>query len=114
MEKLQKQYVKILIKMPYITEHAKEKYIQEQRKLDKKVFDVEWEIKELFSKAESEPMHGGLVKRIMDNNYEDAKYYKYKDWRFVICDNTMVTIEKDNFKEKPFYVSKNNKRRKRR
>ena len=100
--------------MPYITQHAIEKYQIEQKKDNKTVFDAKWEIQELFNESNLEPMHGGLVKRIMDNNYEDAKYYKFKDWRFVICDNTMVTIEKDNFKEKPFYVSKNNKRRKRR
>ena len=101
--------------MPYITEHAKEKYIKEQTRSSKRVFDAEFEIDELFAKAEPEPMHGGLVKRIIDNNYEDAKYYKHKDWRFVICGTTMVTIEKDKFTERPLYVSKNNRgRRKRR
>ncbi len=51
--------------MPYITQHAIEKYQIEQKKDNKTVFDAKWEIQELFNESNLEPMHGGLVKRIM-------------------------------------------------
>jgi len=78
-----------------ITQHAIKKYYEVVGNVD----DLEKEIRLLFEQSKIESFNAGILKRIMKNEFEDAKYYKYGIWRFVICGNTMVTMEKDKFKD---------------
>lgn len=80
-----------------ISRHACEKFIEERgiKTTDHK--QVISDIKRLFKKAKKEQIHGGLVKRLIDNEFYDAEYYRYDCWRFVLCDKTMVTLERNRF-----------------
>lgn len=61
--------------------------------------NIEQKIRSLFNKAKEETpdQNPGLVKRIIDNNFQETFYFKFNKWRFVVCNNVMVTIEKDVF-----------------
>jgi len=89
-----------------ISKHAQEKYIFEMGKDNKYVCNIEDGILNLFNKAKKERMTAGLIKRIINNDFKEAEYYKYKRWRFVICNNIMVTIERDTFSMSPMYIKK--------
>lgn len=52
-------------------------------------------LKEVLEKASPEKMLPHLrVKRIMSNGYQLAEYYTYQGWRFVVTDNTLLTVER--------------------
>jgi len=103
-----------------ITIHAITKYISEMEKKgvcginnDRACEDIAC----LFENADLEDDNPGLIRRIIDNEFEEAKYYRNGDWRMVVCDNSIVTIEINRFKPAaPGYISKNsllgNKRKK--
>ena len=38
------------------------------------------------------PAHRAL--RLMNNNYQDARYFAYGPWRFVIANGVVVTVER--------------------
>ncbi len=94
-----------------ITNHAKDKY----RALDAKCpeRDIEFMIRQLFEKSNKEPMSAGLIKRIMQNDFQDATYYRFGSLRFVLCGAVLVTVEEDQFGYSgEGYIKKNtNKRR---
>ncbi|KKN08866.1 hypothetical protein LCGC14_1052350 [marine sediment metagenome] len=94
-----------------ITNHAKDKY----RALDAKCpeRDIEFMIRQLFEKSNKEPMSAGLIKRVMQNNFQEAEYYRFGSLRFVVCnDNILVTIEEDQFGYSgEGYIKKNTSKR---
>jgi len=96
-----------------VSTHAVEKYliIQNERGANAPTSyeDALNQLRELFSKAKLEPMTPGLVKRIIDNDFEPSEYYRLGKWRFVLCNNRMVTCEVDKF----YKWSKHGKKRRR-
>ena len=101
-----------------ITYHAKKKYVQEMAKRgsgEVSLDDAEIAIQKLFSEASIEEDSSGLVKRRIDNQFEDAIYYRIGIWRLVLCKDSLVTVEVDSFKFSGVgYISKHSltKRRK--
>ena len=93
-----------------ISEHAIEKYCIEIRKKKKlKPDEPEKEIRKLFEQSKREPMNAGLLTRIMNNDFEETTFFKKGKWRFIICNNTMVTIEIDTFSDTTIgYIKKKN------
>lgn len=93
-----------------ISEHAVSKYCQEIRKKKKLIPEnPEKEIRDLFEEAKEEEMNAGLIMRIMNNNFEPTNFFKKGKWRFVICNNVMVTIELDKFSDTSLgYIKKKN------
>lgn len=77
-----------------VTKHAIEKY---NKNIGRNTVDPEQEILDLFYEAKEEIDAPGLVKRRMDNPTENTKYYRNGRWRFVIVDDSMVTMEIDTF-----------------
>ena len=93
-----------------ISEHAIEKYSIEIRK-KKKILpeNPEREIRNLFEQSIKEKMTAGLVLRLMANDFEETTFFKKGKWRFVICNNTMVTVELDTFSDTSLgYIKKKN------
>ena len=77
-----------------VSYHAIQQYIS---RLDRKTNDPEQEILDLYHGAEKESSdNSGLVKRRM-KYLDDAEYYKNGNWRLVVLDHTIVTVEKDSF-----------------
>jgi hypothetical protein len=102
-----------------ISYHAKMKYIQEMVKkgIEVTLDDAEIAIQKLFNEAIIESDSSGLVKRKIDNKFEDAIYYRAEIWRLVLCNDVIVTVEVDSFKFTGMgYIPKKslNKRRKKR
>ena len=93
-----------------ITEHAIKKYwIETKREGKIDISNLEGEIRNLFEESKREKMNAGLVTRIMNNNFEPTAFFKKGKWRFVICNNTMVTIERDRFDDSSIgYIKKKN------
>ena len=83
-----------------VTYHAQQKYIQEQAKNNISVVPelAEREILKLFSEAEEEESTSGLLIRRMKNDFQESDYYLNGDWRFVVSNETIVTIEINTFK----------------
>ena len=83
-----------------ISEHATEKYCMEIKKKKKIIPDnPEREIRKLFEQSVEEKMNAGLVLRMMANDFEETTFFKKGKWRFVICNNIMVTVELDKFSD---------------
>jgi len=102
-----------------VTYHAKKKYMQEMGKkgIEVNLDDAGIAVQKLYDESSIEENTSGLVKRKIDNKFEDAQYYKNGDWRIVVCNETIVTIEMNTFKFTGMgYIPKQslNKRRKRR
>jgi len=95
-----------------VSEHAIEKYVSEKKRLDPSFVprDPEKEIRRMFAQARKERWAPGLVLRVIKNRFEEASYYRYGNWRFVICGDVMVTIERNVF-SKPRLVSSAKKRK---
>ena len=82
-----------------ISDHAVDKYCNYMKIMhDKEVYlnIAKEQIKKLFDKAIPE-LSSGLVRRVIDNDFIDAEYYRYMGWRFVVCNCTIVTIERNIF-----------------
>ncbi len=81
-----------------VSQHAIEKYIREMKNCGSKIIESpQKEIMRLFKKAKKEPITPWIVLRIMNNGFKSAEYYMHETWRFVVCDNVMVTVEKNWF-----------------
>lgn len=93
-----------------ISEHALEKYSIEIRKKKKILPDnPEREIRQLFEQSVAEKMNAGLVLRVMANDFEETNFFKKGKWRFVVCNNIMVTVELDKFSDTSLgYIKKKN------
>ena len=96
-----------------VTFHAVMKYVSEiWREMPKREYTFESakkKIEELYEKSIPEPMSAGLIKRIIDNQFEDCSYFKYRNWRLVVSNDTIVTVEKDSFKDTTLgYMKKKN------
>jgi hypothetical protein len=90
-----------------VTRHAKlkllkEKGISEERITEEVLQLANWEILDLFNGAveESAKDNPGLVRRIIDNQFEECQYFLKGKWRLVVCGDTIVTVEKNKFKKK--------------
>jgi len=85
-----------------VSDHAVEKYQKYMKEIYEKDIvnpnDARSKIIKLFHKATSE-FSPGLVIRIIDNDFVDAEYFRYHEWRFVVCNSTIVTIERNIFKK---------------
>lgn len=87
-----------------VSEHAIDKY----RRLVKEKYGIviqsrssaKLSIIGLFEQSEKEELHGGLIKRIIDNNFEDSEYYRYENWRIVVHNKIIVTIEEAYLKRR--------------
>lgn len=92
-----------------VTYHAKQKYIQIMSK-DGIAIDLdraEKDILRLLEEAKEEKDNSGLIKRYIENEFEEAKYYVIGLWRIVLVNETIVTIEENRFKfAGPGYISK--------
>lgn len=82
-----------------VTYHACNKYIDEMFKKSIKVEKemAEVEILKLFSEAKKEKTNSGLLIRKMKNDFQESEYYLNGDWRFVVSNDTIVTIEINTF-----------------
>ena len=60
---------------------------------------IDDEIQELFAKSVEEEPSGDFVNRVMRNNFQAVKYFRFDIYRFVVLekDNKLVTIEKNTF-----------------
>jgi len=83
-----------------VTYHAQQKYIQEQAKNNIKVNPefAESEVLKLFSEAVEEKPTSGLIIRKMKNDFQESDYYLNGDWRFVVSNDTIITVEINTFK----------------
>lgn len=104
------------MEVKWMTTHAKEKYRQ-VTDCNKEGALLEEEIFFIFSQARKEEMNAGLVKRIMDNDFEWTEFYLHADLRFTVCmsgagDYYIRTIEEDKFKDKSLGYIRKDKRRK--
>ena len=88
-----------------ITKHAIDKYKQI---IGRKTVDPEGEIIDLFSGAVEEKL---IVKRVIDNPVENTKYFRNGDFRFVIVDDNMVTLETNTFDYTGLGIAKHEKKR---
>ena len=82
-----------------VTYHSCNKYINEQAKKGIRVEKefAEREILKLFSGARKEELNAGLLIRKMKNDFQPSEYYINGDWRFVVSNNTIVTVEVNTF-----------------
>ncbi|RLB09483.1 MAG: hypothetical protein DRG39_07520 [Deltaproteobacteria bacterium] len=80
-----------------ISRHAVDKFRNEANLVNTREEVVRRELRKLFLRSRKEKLTPGLIKRIIDNNFKDAAYYRKGKWRFVICNNVMVTCERNIF-----------------
>lgn len=89
-----------------VTRHARMKLLRERGKIidEDQATDrmLRWageEILDLYGKAleEAPPENPGLVKRIIDNDFEETRYYRKGRWRMVVVGDTIVTMERNRF-----------------
>ena len=61
--------------------------------------DIDREILGLFEQAEKEEYSEGLVNRIIANNFQETKYYKKDNIRFVVLvkEQKILTIERNDY-----------------
>lgn len=101
-----------------VSQHAIDKYIEITRLITNRTVKdrtlAEDRILDLFKHARKEDMHAGLVKRVIDNCFTDAVYYKNEEWRIVVCDSTIVTVERDVFGTVPPFDPHHSRKVKRR
>jgi len=107
-----------MMEVKWMTTHARDKY----RKVTGSTlrgFELEEEILGIFNQAVEEEMNAGLLKRMMDNNFEWCKFFVGGNLRFTICRSTegdyyLRTVEENRFKDKSLGYLKKEKRRRRR
>ena len=85
-----------MVKFLSITRGINLEEIEEPRKI-RLLEKAKETILDIFKDAKKEEMHPGLIKRIINNDFTESEYYKNRDWRLVITEQTIVTIEKDKF-----------------
>lgn len=88
------------MKIKRISQHAIDKFLKEKNyEISGK---VESEILRLFYKAEEEKIEDNpkLVMRKLNYDFDESKYYRYKNWRFVVFKEEIITIEIDRFTNK--------------
>jgi hypothetical protein len=103
-----------------VTRHAKIKFllinriIKNEGELTEELLSYAGkEILRLFKYAEFEDPNDnpGLIRRIIENDFEDSKYYRNDDIRFVVCDNSIVTVERNQFRKRVWKIKKKRKKR---
>ena len=88
-----------------VTKHAKMKWLKltdkkfETRSLESQLGIAEQEILRLLECAveETPDRNPGLIVRMIENGFEEAKYFRKKKWRLVVVDDAVVTVEYNRF-----------------
>jgi len=83
-----------------VTYHAKIKYMRIVAKKGREVDldHAERAVLKIYRQSKKEEDNPGLFKRFIDNKFEKAEYFRYGDWRVVVIENTIVTIEENVIK----------------
>lgn len=89
-----------------VSYHAIEKY---KKIIGRKTVDPEGEILDLFYSAYLEKE--SLIKRLIDNPVENTKYYRNGNFRFVLVDDCVVTLEINTFDYTGLGIAKHEKKR---
>ena len=78
-----------------ITNHALQRFIERSEKLGYKLpIDKRGFLCKLLSKAKPENLKYHTVVRLMNNNYMETQYLTAEDWRFIISNGALVTVER--------------------
>ena len=79
-----------------LSEHCIERFVERVKLMcGKEMEDPERTLRNLLMRAvpeEIEPRY--RVARLISNNFRDANYFRCEGWRFVIADNTLLTVER--------------------
>jgi hypothetical protein len=101
-----------------VSEHAIDKYMEVCNSLYGRVTNdrdiIRDRILDMFAYAKKEDAHAGLIKRMINHKCCDTEYYKDGFWRFVVCDETIVTLERDVFGKIQPYDPKHTRKGRRR
>lgn len=74
-----------------IKHHAVKRFCQRNANLTS---DPEEEMKRLLSHSFPEDLGMEGERRLLKNRYVNARYYRNGNWRFVLCNDVVVTVER--------------------
>jgi len=89
-----------------VTHHAKIQFLKRKGDINdaeeatpRMLRGAERQILFLYEESDIETVkdHPGLIRRLIDNEWCEAQYYRRGKWRLVVCNDRIITIEQNQY-----------------